>query len=63
MTDDKFNILNFAFDLTQPVFWVTLVGGLANQLLAYTSDQSVIQRYITVKDTPVRKRGCGSTDS
>lgn len=57
VTDDKFNILNFAFDLTQPVFWVTLVGGLANQLLAYTSDQSVIQRYITVKDTAGTKKG------
>ena len=57
VADDKFNILNFAFDLTQPVFWVTLVGGLANQLLTYTSDQSVIQRYITVKDTRGTKKG------
>ncbi len=57
IADDKFHILNFAFDLTQPVFWVTLVGGLANQLLAYTSDQSVIQRYITVKDTAGTKKG------
>ena len=57
VADDKFNVLNFAFDLTQPVFWVTLVGGLANQLLAYTSDQSVIQRYITVKDTAGTKKG------
>ncbi len=55
--DDKFHILNFAFDWTQPVFWVTLVGGLSNQLLAYTSDQSVIQRYITVKDTAGTKKG------
>lgn len=57
VSDDKFNILNFAFDLSQPVFWVVLVGGLANQLLAYTSDQSVIQRYITVKDTAGTKKG------
>lgn len=57
VSDDKFNILNFAFDLTQPVFWVTLIGGLANQLLTYTSDQSVIQRYITVKDTSGTKKG------
>ncbi len=57
VADDKFHILNFAFDWTQPVFWVTLVGGLSNQLLAYTSDQSVIQRYITVKDTAGTKKG------
>ena len=57
IADDKFNILNFAFDWTQPVLWVTLLGGLANQLLTYTSDQSVIQRYITVKDTEGTKKG------
>lgn len=57
VADDKFNLFNLAFDLTQPVFWVVLAGGLANQLLAYTSDQSVIQRYITVKDTVGTKKG------
>lgn len=55
--DHKFNILDFSLDLTKPVFWVTLIGGIANQLLTYTSDQSVIQRYITVKDTAGTKRG------
>lgn len=57
VADDKFNILNFALDWSQPVIWVTLLGGLANQLLTYTSDQSVIQRYITVKDTAGTKKG------
>lgn len=47
--DSKFHILDFAFDLTKPVFWVTFFGGFANQLLTYTSDQSVIQKYMTTK--------------
>lgn len=55
--DHKFNILDFSFDWTKPVFWVTLLGGIANQLLTYTSDQSVVQRYITVKDTAGTKKG------
>ena len=55
--EHKFNILDFSFDWTKPVFWVTLLGGVANQLLTYTSDQSVVQRYITVKDTAGTKKG------
>lgn len=53
----KFNILDFSFDWTQPVFWVALLGGLSNQLLTYTSDQSVVQKYLTVKDDKGTKRG------
>lgn len=54
--DQKFNILDFSFDWTKPVFWVTVIGGLANQMLTYTSDQSVVQRYITVKDDSGTKK-------
>ncbi|NLZ94988.1 MAG: sodium:solute symporter, partial [Bacteroidales bacterium] len=31
-------------------FWVVLIGGIANTLITYTSDQSVVQRYMTTKD-------------
>ena len=55
--EDKFNILNFSLDWRQPVFWVALIGGFSNQLLTYTSDQSVVQRYLTVKDTSDTKKG------
>ena len=55
--DRKFNILDFSLDWTKPVFWVTLIGGFANQFLTYTSDQSVVQRYITVKDTSGTRKG------
>jgi len=55
--DNKFNILDFSFDWTRPVFWVTIFGGLANQFLTYSSDQSVIQRYITVKNQSDSAKG------
>lgn len=55
--NNKFNALNFSFDWTQPVFWVALIGGLANQFLTYTSDQSVVQKYLTVKDKSSAERG------
>lgn len=47
--NDKFRIFNFAFDFTNATFWVVVIGGLAIQLISYTSDQTVIQRYMTTK--------------
>ena len=46
----KFHTFDFRFDFSQPVFWVVVIGGLANTLISYTSDQSVVQRYMTTKD-------------
>lgn len=46
----KFTWLDLRFDWTEPVFWVVLLGGIANTLITYTSDQSVVQRYMTTKD-------------
>lgn len=53
----KFNIFNLSLDWTQPVFWVAILGGFSNQLLTYTSDQSVVQKYLTVKDTKGTEKG------
>jgi SSS family transporter len=47
---NKFHTFDFRFDFSQPVFWVVLIGGFANTLITYTSDQSVVQRYMTTKD-------------
>lgn len=44
---DKMAIFDFSFDLTGATFWVVVFGGLANNLITYTSDQAVIQRYMT----------------
>ena len=46
----KFRAFDFAFDWTQPCFWVVLIGGIVANLASYTSDQCVVQRYMTTKD-------------
>jgi len=47
---EKFRLLDFTFDLKAPVFWVVLVGGLVANLSSYTSDQCVVQRYMTTQN-------------
>lgn len=54
--NSKFKVFDFSLDWTRPVFWVAITGGVANQLLTYTSDQSVVQKYLTVKDERGTKR-------
>jgi SSS family transporter len=56
MQDHKFHTFDFRFDLSQPVFWVVLIGGLANTLISFTSDQSVVQRYMTTRDEKATAR-------
>jgi cyclically-permuted mutarotase family protein len=46
----KFRMLDFALDFKAPVFWVVFVAGLVANLSSYTSDQCVVQRYMTTKD-------------
>lgn len=46
----KFRFFDMALDWTQPTFWVVLVGGIVANLASYTSDQCVVQRYMTTKD-------------
>ncbi|MGD9328954.1 MAG: sodium:solute symporter, partial [Cyclobacteriaceae bacterium] len=47
---NKMRTFNMAFSLTSATFWVVLFGGLANNLISYSSDQTVIQRYLTTRD-------------
>ena len=46
----KFRAFDFVFDWTKPCFWVVLIGGIVANLASYTSDQCVVQRYMTTKD-------------
>ena len=46
----KFRVFDLAFDWTKPCFWVVLIGGLVANLASYTSDQCVVQRYMTTSD-------------
>jgi len=47
---EKMKTFNFAFSVTKTTFWVVLLGGLANNLVSYSADQTVVQRYLTTKD-------------
>ncbi|MCK5103844.1 MAG: sodium/solute symporter, partial [Cyclobacteriaceae bacterium] len=47
---EKIKIFNMAFSLSSATFWVVILGGIANNLIIYSSDQTVIQRYLTTKD-------------
>jgi SSS family transporter len=47
---DKFNIFNTVFDLKQPYLWTVLVASLFTNLTTYGTDQTIVQRYLTVKD-------------
>ena len=47
---EKFRVFDFTLDWSKPVFWVVFVGGVVANLASYTSDQCVVQRYMTTKD-------------
>ena len=47
---DKFRVFDFAFDWGKPCFWVVLISGIVANLASYTSDQCVVQRYMTTPD-------------
>lgn len=49
--NDKLRLFVWSWDYRRVTFWVAILGGgLANNLISYTSDQTVIQRYMTTKD-------------
>ena len=54
--DDKFRMLDWSLDFRQATVWVVILGGVANNLISYTSDQTVIQRYLTTKDEAGARR-------
>lgn len=55
--NDKFRMFVWSIDWKSATFWVVILGGLANNLISYTSDQTVIQRYLTTKDEKSAARG------
>jgi SSS family transporter len=54
---EKMKMFDFMFDLSKATFWVVLIGGLANNLISYSSDQAVIQRYLTTKNEKEAAKG------
>lgn len=50
MEQQKFKLVDWSWDYTELVFWVAIIGFFFLNLISYTSDQVVIQRYLTVKN-------------
>ena len=48
-TNDKFNIIDLDFSLKRPTVWVMLLGGVFANITTYSSDQTMVQRYLTTK--------------
>jgi Na+/proline symporter len=57
MSDSKFRMVEWSWDYTTAVLWVVIIGGLAQQLVPYSSDQGVVQRYMSVS---TRKKAASS---
>jgi len=47
---DKFAMYHTGWDVDKPVLWVLMVGFFFLNIIPYTSDQAIVQRYLTVKD-------------
>lgn len=50
MEAGKFNLYNWGWGHDQLYLWVAIIGFFFLNLIPYTSDQTIVQRYITVKD-------------
>jgi len=47
---DKFHIFNLSGGIDSSVFWVVITGGFFIQLVPFTSDQVLAQRFLTTRD-------------
>ena len=45
--EGKFHMFNWTWDYTAEAVWVVVIGNLLTTLVPYTTDQTVIQRYLT----------------
>jgi len=56
---NKFHIANWDFSsmsLATTALWVVVLGGIAQNLVPYTSDMAVVQRYMSVRDMGSARR-------
>ncbi len=50
LADSKFHLVNWTWDMTTTAIWVMVIGNIFVNIVPYTSDQVVVQRYLTTKD-------------
>ena len=53
---DKFRVANLGWSISEPVLWVVGIGALLTNLVTYTSDQVVVQRYLTTSTEKEARR-------
>jgi solute:Na+ symporter, SSS family len=56
MGHHKFRLAIPDWTITEPVLWVVFVGGFLTQLVTYSSDQVVVQRYLTTSTEKEAKK-------
>ena len=56
LADGKLRLFDWSWSAVQATTWIIVLGNLINNLVPYTSDQSVIQRYLTTKDEAQARR-------
>ncbi|MBN2312180.1 MAG: sodium/solute symporter [Candidatus Hydrogenedentes bacterium] len=44
---DKFHMFDWGWDITAKVVWVVVLGRVLESIIPYTTDQTVVQRYLT----------------
>lgn len=54
--NDKFRMANLGWSISEPVLWVVAIGALLTNLVTYTSDQVVVQRYLTTSTEKEARR-------
>ncbi len=45
--ENKFHMVNWTWDYTRDALWVVIIGNIFANLIPYTTDQTVVQRYLT----------------
>lgn len=56
LADGKLQWLHWGWDFRAQVVWVILIGGLFQNLVSYSADQAVVQRYLTTRDEKAAAR-------
>lgn len=53
---DKLRLVDWDMSACKATWWVILAGGLASSLISYTSDQTIIQRYMATSNVRAASR-------
>lgn len=56
LQDGKFTLFHAGWEPDKLVLWVAIVGFFFLNIIPYTSDQTIVQKYLTVKDEEATKK-------